>query len=67
MRQDQASSLVLGKYLSPRVLLSYEQFLDADTSFRVRLEYALSRSFQVQSTVGQGDASGIDLLWSRDY
>lgn len=67
VRDDQASSLVLGKYLSPKVLLSYEQFLDADSAFRVRLEYDLSRSFDIQTTVGQGDASGIDLLWSRDY
>lgn len=66
-RDDQASSLVLGKYLSPKVLLSYEQFLDADSNFRVKLEYNLSRSFDIQTTVGQGDASGIDLLWSRDY
>lgn len=67
VRDDQASSLVLGKYLSPKVLLSYEQFLDADSTFRVRLEYNLSRSFDIETTVGQGDASGIDLLWSRDY
>lgn len=62
-----AGSLMLGKYLSPRLLLKYEQFLDRRTSYYVRLDYALSRFFRLETSVGQGEESGVELKWARDY
>jgi translocation and assembly module TamB len=64
---DAASSLLVGKYLSPKLLLKYEQFLDRSNAYTVRLDYALSRFFRVETTVGQGAESGLELKWARDY
>ena len=67
--QDRGDSLLIGKYLSPRVLLKYEQRLDRANAFFVTLDYTLSRTFQLETTVGQGPeaASGAELKWGRDY
>jgi TamB, inner membrane protein subunit of TAM complex len=64
---DDVSSLMIGKYLSPKVLLRYEQTLERDNAFFVHLDYTLSRSFKVQTSVSHGDASGIELKWIRNY
>lgn len=60
-------ALVVGKYLSPDVLVTYEQVLEEGRAALVRIEYALSRFFRVETTASQGDHSGIELKWSRDY
>ena len=61
------STLVLGKYLSPRLLLQYEQALDDAGAFFVNLEYLLTRRLRVESLVGREDNSGIQLNWIREY
>jgi len=65
--EDAEDSLLIGKYLSPRLLLKYEQFLGRSTSYTVRLDYALTRLFRLETTVGQGEESGVELKWARDY
>jgi hypothetical protein len=65
--EDQASSLIIGKYLSPKVMVNYEQVLDRDTAFFVHLHYVLNRYVKIQTTISQGGQSGIELKWSRDY
>jgi len=65
--EDEADSLLIGKYLSPKLLLKYEQFLGRSTSYIVRLDYALTRLFRLETSVGQGEESGMELKWARDY
>ncbi len=65
--KDEASSLLIGKYLNPKVMVSYEQVLDRDTAFFVHLHYVLNRYVKVQTSISQGGKSGIELEWSRDY
>ncbi len=64
---DESSSLMIGKYLNPKVLLKYEQLLDRRNAFFVRLNYMLSRNFQLETSVGQGTESGVEVKWARDY
>ena len=57
------SSLVLGKYLSPRIYVSYAAGLfDQSSTFRMR--YTLSRRWTVQTETGI--VSGADLLYSLE-
>ena len=63
----EGQSLVVGKYLSPDVLVQYEQVLEEGAAALVRLEYALNRFFRIETTASQGDHSGVELKWSKDY
>jgi TamB, inner membrane protein subunit of TAM complex len=60
------SSVVVGKYLSERALLKYEQALDSTTGFYVALEYTLTRNLTVETQAGTWQ-SGAELNWSKDY
>ena len=65
--QDESSSLMVGKYLSPKLLVKYEQLLDRRNAYFVRLDYTLSRYFRLETSVGQGTESGLELKWAREY
>jgi hypothetical protein len=61
------SSLVIGKYISPKVLLKYEQVLEERTRFFVNLEYFLTRHFKVETLIGHQSQSAVELNWTSDY
>jgi translocation and assembly module TamB len=61
------SSLVIAKYLSPRVMLKYEQALEESGRFLVNLEYLLAKSFKLETLIGHQDQSAVGLGWSKDY
>ncbi len=60
-------SVMLGKYLSRRALLRYQQSLQSDQAFTLGLEYWLARRFKLETSLSRVDQSGFDLNWSRDY
>lgn len=62
---DTQSTLIVGKYLTPRALLKYEQALDSATSFYINLEYMLSQHFKLQTLTGTQGTSGIEVGWSK--
>ncbi|MEZ4387737.1 MAG: translocation/assembly module TamB domain-containing protein [Candidatus Krumholzibacteriia bacterium] len=64
---DEASSLTVGKYLNPKVLVRYEQLLSAESAFFVHLDYSFWRDVKLHSQVSQGDASGLELKWEVDW
>ncbi len=59
-------SVVVGKYLSPRALLKYEQDL-TDNQFVINLEYWLTRSLKLETRTNRQANSGIEINWSREY
>lgn len=62
------STLVLGKFINPRLLLKYHQSLARSSAYVMTLEYTISRLFKLISTYGQGEeASGIELRWQERY
>lgn len=66
--QDSSSqALMAGKYLSPRVLLSYEQSLEEGDAFFVNLRYWITRDLTLESRLGRSDPSSVQLNWSVDY
>jgi translocation and assembly module TamB len=60
-------SVVVGKYLSPRALLKYDQGLDRTDDFTIDLEYWLTRHLRVETTTSRQNQSGVILNWSADY
>ena len=66
-RDNEGSALMLGKYLSPRVLVSYAQALDSESESFVSLEYFLRGQFKLESTFGQRGQTSLGFGWSKDY
>jgi autotransporter translocation and assembly factor TamB len=64
--QEGASSVTVGKYLSPRTLLKYEQALDSGAGFFVTLQYLLTRTITLETLVGTRQ-SGAQVNWIKDY
>ena len=62
-----AAALVVGQYLSPDVVIQYEQVLEEGAAAVVRLEYAITRFLRLETTASQGDHSGVELEWRRDH
>lgn len=61
------ASLVVGKYLSPRVLLKYVQDLEAGQGYSVNVEYWLKGGLRLMTSTSRYNQSGMELNWSHDY
>ena len=62
------STLMVGKFITPDIMLKYHQSLEKSGTYFMTLEYSLNRYFKLVSTYGQGEeASGGEVQWSRRY
>jgi autotransporter translocation and assembly factor TamB len=62
------STLMVGKFITPDIVLKYSQSLEKSGTYFMNLEYSLNRYFKVITTYGQGEeASGGELRWSKRY
>ncbi len=62
------STIMVGKFITPKVLLKYNQSLEKSGTYFMTMEYRLSQYFKLISTYGQGEeASGLELKWTRRY
>jgi translocation and assembly module TamB len=61
------TSLEIGKYLTPEILLQYEIDLSTGRGLGVSMEYRISQRIRVNTHFSQVDRSGIELNWSKDY
>lgn len=64
---EETTALTVGKYLSPRVMVRYEQLLREGSAFFVHLDYAFAGTFRLHTQVSQGEESGVQLKWQRDW
>ena len=60
------SSVIVGKYLSPKALLKYEQALDSAAGFFVTLQYTLTETITLETIAGTWQSGG-EISWSKDY
>ena len=60
-----AASLVVGKYLTSRALLKYEQVLHSGGEFFLNLEYSLTTHFKLNTRYGS-ESSGLELNWTNE-
>lgn len=61
------SSLILGKFLNPKMLIKYQQSLVRSGTYNMTVEYTLNRLLRLISTYGHEEASGLELRWQRRY
>ncbi len=64
---NSGNALVIGKYLSPRILLKYEQALQSSADFLVNLEYLLTRHLRLETFYGPRSQSGVEFNWISEY
>jgi autotransporter translocation and assembly factor TamB len=65
--QAGGSSVVIGKYISTRVLLKYEQALGDRARFFVNLEYLLTQHFRLETLIGHESQSAVELNWTKEH
>lgn len=61
-----SASVTVGKYLSTKLLLKYEQALDNTRDFFLNLEYSLTRNIKFTTLAGSRQ-SGAEIRWSVEY
>ncbi len=65
------TSVVVGKYITNRLFLSYERRInpsstnDAETEI-MTLEYQINKAFSIQGTRGNDSSTGVDLIWKYE-
>ena len=64
---EETTALTIGKYLSPRVMVRYEQLLREGSAFFVHLDYRFAGAFRLHTQVSQGEESGLQLKWQQDW
>lgn len=60
-------SLAFGKYLSPKLLLSYAYSLDRATDDVLSLEYFLSGRLTLETLYSVGGETGLGFGWTKEY
>jgi autotransporter translocation and assembly factor TamB len=62
------STFMVGKFISPVMMVKYHASLEHSGTYFMTLEYTLSRYFKLVTTYGQGEeASGAEIQWSKKY
>ncbi len=66
------TAIVVGKYITNRLFLSYERRLNnsssSDTEIEIlTLEYQINRAFSIQATRGNDSSTGMDLIWKYEH
>lgn len=65
--EEGPGTLLVGKYLGPRVLVRYEQSLSQQDLYRLNVEYVLSRHLRLDTVTGGRGRSGLSLAWRRSW
>jgi hypothetical protein len=65
--KDTESALVVGKYLTPKLLVMYEQGLRQDSSSYIVMEYLLTRNLRLETLSSNQNKVGAGISIQRDY
>jgi len=65
--RSEQESLIVGKYITRRALLKYEQALRSTGTFFLNLEYTLTRTLKLETLYGSDSQNAIELNWGREY
>ncbi|MGD9403392.1 MAG: translocation/assembly module TamB domain-containing protein, partial [bacterium] len=64
---DQGSALVVGKYLTPDLLLTYEQALKEKSTSYIVMEYTLNRFIKLETLYSNQSKTGLGVSVEKDY
>jgi translocation and assembly module TamB len=60
-------SLSLGKYVSPRVFVTYEHRFQESESPELEISYEINRNLEIETQVGNEETTGADLIWEHEF
>lgn len=64
---DQGTALVVGTYITPDLLVSYEQALKEKSTSYIVLEYMLTRYVKLETLYSNQNRSGVGISAEKDY
>jgi translocation and assembly module TamB len=62
-----AGTLSLGKYISPRIFVTYKHVMGLESKNQVEAEYEINNRFSIESTIGDNATTGADIFWRHEY
>jgi autotransporter translocation and assembly factor TamB len=62
-----AGTLSLGKYVTPRIFMTYKHVTGLESKNQVEAEYEINERFSIESTVGDNTSTGADFFWRYEY
>lgn len=60
-------SVSLGKYVTPRVFVIYQQPFEKGEAPELEITYELNRDLGLEAQVGNERTSGVDLIWEHEF
>jgi autotransporter translocation and assembly factor TamB len=60
-------AVTVGKYLSPNLLVKYEQTLEQETGFDIVVQYWIGNGFNLETRGSRYKQSGATLNWGQDF
>jgi translocation and assembly module TamB len=66
-RDPNETALTVGKYISNKTMLKYEQGLENTANFLINLEYQLTKRFKLETFIDQDQETGLEINWSKEY
>jgi autotransporter translocation and assembly factor TamB len=64
---SEGSALVVGKYIRPDLLVTYEQALNQKSTSYVVMEYLLSRYVKLETLYSNQSKTGVGISVEKDY
>jgi translocation and assembly module TamB len=60
-------SLTMGKYVLPKVFVTFRQGFDQTTTLQLSVTYTINKHFDLETQVDDEQTSAVDLIWKYEY
>lgn len=60
-------SLTMGKYVLPKVFVTFRQGFDETVTQKVEVTYEINKNFELETRIDNEQTSAVDLIWKFDY
>jgi translocation and assembly module TamB len=60
-------SLTMGKYVLPKVFVTFRQGFDQTTTQQLSVTYTINKHFDLETQVDDEQTSAVDLIWKYEY
>lgn len=60
-------SLTMGKYVLPKVFVTFRQGFDETVTQKVEVTYEINKNFDLETQIDNEQTSAVDLIWKYDF
>lgn len=60
-------SLTMGKYVLPRVFVTFRQGFDETVTQKVEVTYEINKNFDLETQIDSEQTSALDIIWKYEY